>query len=126
MENEELREELDLLIDEIPEEEAIRMHNSLADYNDVYDKIYYMDDFDEVLTEQNYSPKEVLMYSEGTVDLNDEYFTIRDTLEILSFTDLYSANSPWDKEGLIEYIIETEDNLGIQEIEDLFKRFGIE
>ena len=126
MENEALREELDLLIDEIPEEEAVRMHNSLADYNEVYDRIYYMDDFDEVISEQNYSPKEIIQYSEGTVNLNDEYFTVKDTLEILSFTDLYSPNSPWDKEGLIDYIIEFEDDLDVQEVADLFERFGIE
>lgn len=113
-----IKEQLNMLFDEMSDDDIIALHNSIADdYNDE-NKIHYMDQFDEIIENwYNWTPSDVIRSLDANFSLDDEYFTVDDHHTIYSFTDLLDASSPWDRDGCINSIVEFEESYGNPDIQ---------
>lgn len=120
MTNEELRANIEDIMDEMSDEEIIELHNSVADDYSSEDKIFSMDDFDEIIDEYfSYTPTDLIeaVLNSDHFDLQDAYFTVTDRQDIVSFTDLLDPNCPWDREACIDGILEYDEGYGNPDIE---------
>lgn len=118
----EYHNEMELIIDEMSDEEAISLYNAVAQ-SIGYETIQTMDEFDDYFG--NYPPSEVIRDLDYEFDIDDYYFSVDDTNNIKSFTDLLSANSPFDREVIINDVYNYGNSYGVAEIQDLIDR-GIE
>lgn len=127
MTEDQLRDELDMLLDEMSDEAIIELHNSIADDYSAYDKIYPMEEFDEIIDDYfDFSPMELIQSVHSEFDETDDYFTVYEDGDICSFTDLLSTYSPWDREGCINAIVEDEESYGNPDIQILIDKFNEE
>lgn len=123
----ELRNALDEAIEEMSDEQVIELHNSVADDYSSYDKIYSMEDFDEIIDGYfEFSPMDLVKSISAYFDTADEYFVVKDTGDICSFTDLYDVDSPWDKQACIDCIIDYEESYGNPDIQLILDRYNEE
>lgn len=122
-----LRNELDILFDEMSDDDIIQLHNTIAgDYNDE-NRIHYMSDFDDIINNwYNYTPSDLLNHLGAEFSLDDEYFTVDDHGDIYSFMDLLGTFSPWDKDAAINYIIDFGEDFGNSDIKLLLDRYDSE
>lgn len=110
------------VFDEMDDEDFIDLHNDFARDNG-YDMIYHMYELDEICMNQLGYSLDSFMRDLGQFDIDDEYFTVTDTSEINSFDSLLDSRCPADREGMINYIIETDyaaGNEAVQEVLDSF------
>ena len=123
----ELRDELEMLFDEMSDDDVILLHNTIVgDYNDE-NRIHYMPDFDDVINNwYNFTPSDLINHLGTDFNLDDEYFTVDDNGDIYSFTDLLSAASPWDRDAAIQSIIDYEESYGNADVQTLLDRFDDE
>ena len=120
----ELRDALSDWLDEadLTDEEIIDLFDSaVTEIEDSDDYIYFMNDFDEVIRDSyHYSPSKIVSDIDADFDLNDEFFRVDEAHdEITSFSDLFDLNSPYNKDIIIDAIIESEDNFGFGSIQEL-------
>ena len=120
----ELRDALSDWLDEadLTDEEIIDLFDSaVTEIGDSDDYIYFMNDFDEVIRDSyHYSPSKIVSDIDADFDLNDEFFRVDEAHdEITSFSDLFDLNSPYNKDIIIDAIIESEDNFGFGSIQEL-------
>lgn len=118
----EYRNEMELIIDEMSDEEAISLYNAVAQ-SIGYETIQLMDEFDTYF--ESYPPSEVIRDLDYDFDIDDYYFSVDDANNIKSFTDLLSANSPFDRDTIIDDVYNYRNSYGVAEIQDLIDR-GIE
>lgn len=123
----ELRDELEMLLDEMSDDDVILLYNTIAgDYNDE-NRIHYMSEFDDIINNwYNFTPSDLINHLGADFSLDDEYFTVDDHGDIYSFTDLLSAVSPWDRDAAIQYIIDFGENFGNPDIQTLLDRYDSE
>ena len=121
-----LRDALSDWLDEadLTDEEVIDLFDSAVTemgYSDDY--IYFMNDFDEVIKDSyHYSPSKLISDIDVDFDLNDEFFRVDETHEkITSFSDLFDLNSPYNKDIIIDAIVESGDNFGFRRIQELLE-----
>lgn len=114
--NEELRDELNYIFDEMSDADATSAWNSYCNaINDEDGIIYEMNEINEVLA--SWTPWDIISATTYTFDLSDFYFFAnREGDEICSFTDFLSSTSPFDRDAIINYIVETHDDLGNNDI----------
>lgn len=125
--NEELRNELDMLFDEMSDEDIISLHNSVADDYSDEGKIHYMSEFDEIIENwYNFLPSDIVRSLDPDFSLDDEYFTVDDNNDIYSFTDLLDVHSPWDRAACIDGIIEYDESYGNSDVQAILDRYESE
>ena len=120
----ELRDALSDWLDEadLTDEEIIDLFDSaVTEIGDSDDYIYFMSGFDTVIKDSyHYSPSKLVRDIDVDFDLNDEFFRVDEAHdEITSFSDLFDLNSPYNKDIIIDAIIESEDNFGFGSIQEL-------
>ena len=114
--NEELRDELNYIFDEMSDEDSLSAWNAYCyAINDEDGMIYEMNEIDQVLG--SWTPYEILSCTLNRFDISDYYFFAnREGDEICSFTDFLSPTSSFDRDAMINYIVETHDDLGNDDI----------
>lgn len=102
---------------ELDSSECIALHNDYCMAEGRMDNyIYGMEDFDEVC--QNYTPLDLALTICGGhhFNPNEPYFYFNGYANLES---CYPSEAPIDLENIATYIDNTEDSLGISEIEDI-------
>lgn len=106
----------DILCD-LDEYEVIDIHNELNEYfGDATGRIYYMNDFNDVVMGEGYTPMEILEKTESNFEPWQDYFWIDYDGEIWSFDDIYERVDTYE---MANFIIECEDDFGNSEICDV-------
>lgn len=117
MNEQNLREEIADIFDEMTESDLCYYWNEYCQNNSYYDDmIHYQEEFDDYC--QGMTPLEIAELAEGSDITNCKYF--RDGsygLETGDFDDLA------DIDDLIDYCINSYESLGIPEIDDLLDEF---
>lgn len=99
------------------ETQIINLHNEYCEDNgDSDNMIYSMDEFDDVVNMNDYTPKDFL-YQFSSLNLNDKYFTFEDNE---SFKSVVSDKSPIDYGALLTYLVEND------RLEELENDFGLD
>ena len=121
----ELREALeDLFDDGLSDEEVLDMWNEYA-YSHNRPMMYEMYRIEEVLINQEHMAlREIISSLDPKFDTEDEYFTVNDMDYIVSFSDWYSVECPFDREELIDSIVDTANSFGNDQVQDLLDEYG--
>lgn len=114
---------LEDLFDEMDDSDVVDLWNRYA-YENGYEMIHYMDDFNEIIEEQySFTPFELV---DAAVDWDPqaEYFIVDDKELIRCFSDLAGSEfSPLDRNALINAIIDTENDFDNDEVAELLEEF---
>lgn len=111
-----IREDVQDVINNLGESEYIEVWNNYCDAVDwVDDKIYYIDEFDDMFCDKD--PLEIARIVIGTgFNPNDYYFKTDGYGDVTS--DDYPSSLVSDEDALINYIIEHDDELGNHDLRD--------
>lgn len=106
------------ILNNLTADEAINLFNAVCDdYGDPHDKIYYMSDFDDVVTYQfSMTPLNIIRQLDEDFDTAAEFFAITDD-GIVSFDDLDDdEKSPFNADLIIDAIVDTGNDYDNEEI----------
>ena len=121
--NDELREALENLIDEgLEDDEFIELWNNYADGTET-GKIYPMSEIEDILMRQMGMSLLDIISNVKEFYTDDEFFTIDNMDFIVSFSDIYETMSPFDRDELIDSIVNSRDSFGNEKIRDLLDEF---
>jgi len=121
--NDELREALENLIDEgLDDDEFIELWNNYADGTEV-GKIYPMSDIEDILMRQMGMSLLDIISNVKEFYTDDEFFTVDNMDFIVSFSDIYETMSPFDRDELIDSIVNSRDSFGNEKVRDLLDEF---
>lgn len=122
----ELRYQLENILDELSDDEFVEIWNSYASVSD-NSTIYLMSEIEEVLMgKMGMNLLSILDAIDDKFYTDDYFFTIDDMDYITSFTDLREVASPVDRDALVEYMIETGDDFGYASISEALGDAGVE
>lgn len=119
MSEDQLRDELMSLIDDMSDTDAIYIWNEYCrEINDDISEIYNMDDFDEIADGQ--SPSDIarsIFY--GDFRPADKFFGFNGYGNYVSFDYLTDKNARYYPEDMVDYIIRNDEDFGDSDIREL-------